>query len=705
MAERLAWPRRLQTRLRREAAFLPKRLVLVALLLLGLYLVLLVRTEYNTLYTRLGFVEARLKSKLIASYDAVERPAVPFAPLRLAIIKAKIQDENPYLSEREVATLVQMAIAAADAPIVRATPTPLSHVPATVNAAIVISTNLVVDTQAPVAVSTSPVYQDTPGFTLPPAIGLETGAKPTLQNPHQLPDQFNGNPPLTLPTAPVAAVQSLSLLSPAHPTATPGTAIAVAPKPDTSLGEGIASTQQAVSPVFGVATAVPSDTIAAVTQLAASKPSPRDTPLFTSIPTTPAMVLLATSLPAATWTPWPIPTPLTVTPLPVMPLPTVMQNPTVAGVQLFVTVTPLVLPPATALAIQTPNPVAPVSLLPTTVPTASAPQPPTPTQLPPLTATATTVILPTLTPTITARPWVDHLNAYVEGDKIYLEWPTALTTGIVGYNLYRQDIANGHDERINGAPIQSPSYIDTVALDGRQYLYRVTLIDQFAQESFPSQAVTVTVADRLPPQIPGNLLAQLVGEHVQLAWDANVEADLIGYNIYRDIQSPVGRSQGPLNGATLVMQSVYSDTILTNGQPYYYSLTAVDVAGNESALSPEVQIVSNKRSAPAPPSGLTAVFEDDDDNDDDEDNEDEINLKWQANQEADVIGYRLYRSTVLPVDTTTVAPLHQKPLLTTLRYKDEDLGRDTTYYYVVVAVAQDQTVSQPSAPVAVVVPK
>ena len=132
-------------------------------------------------------------------------------------------------------------------------------------------------------------------------------------------------------------------------------------------------------------------------------------------------------------------------------------------------------------------------------------------------------------------------------------------------------------------------------------------------------------------------------------------------------------------------------------------MTAVDAAGNESASSPEVQVASNHRGALAPPSGLTAVFADDDDDDDDEDNEDEINLKWQANQEADVIGYRLYRSTTLPVDTTT--PLHKKPLLTTLRYKDEDLARDTTYYYVVVAVAQAQTVSLPSAPVAVVVPK
>ena len=115
MAARRPWPRRLQTRLQREAAFLPKRLVLVALLLLALYLGLLFRMEYSTLYTRLGFVEVSLKSKLVANYDGGERPGAPIVPLRLAIIKAKIQDENPYLSEQEVAALVQVAKAASAA--------------------------------------------------------------------------------------------------------------------------------------------------------------------------------------------------------------------------------------------------------------------------------------------------------------------------------------------------------------------------------------------------------------------------------------------------------------------------------------------------------------------------------------------------------------------------------------------------------------
>lgn len=290
----------------------------------------------------------------------------------------------------------------------------------------------------------------------------------------------------------------------------------------------------------------------------------------------------------------------------------------------------------------------------------------------------------------------------MQGDKVYLEWPPATGAGIVGYNLYRQNVANGSVERMNAEPLRNAVYVDTVALDGNQYAYRVTTVDQRAQESPPSQAVTITVADHKPPRAPGTVLTQVDGAHIIFRWDANTESDFVGYNIYRDTQAPVARTQGALNGATLVTTPVYMDTLALNGQTYYYVVTAMDGAGNESAPSREVQVATIKM--PAPPSGLTATFEDDDDDDDDEDNEDEVNLKWQANQEATVVGYRLYRATALPVDTMA-APLHKKPLLTTVHYKDEDLARDVTYYYVVVAVDQDQNVSLPSEAVAVTVPK
>jgi hypothetical protein len=68
-----------------------------------------------------------------------------------------------------------------------------------------------------------------------------------------------------------------------------------------------------------------------------------------------------------------------------------------------------------------------------------------------------------------------------------------------------------------------------------------------------------------------------------LTWDANVETDLAGYNVYMGTQSGV-------YGAPISIGNTTSYTVgnLTGGRTYYFSLTAVDGAGNESERSAEV---------------------------------------------------------------------------------------------------------------------
>ena len=68
-----------------------------------------------------------------------------------------------------------------------------------------------------------------------------------------------------------------------------------------------------------------------------------------------------------------------------------------------------------------------------------------------------------------------------------------------------------------------------------------------------------------------------------LTWDANAETDLAGYNVYMGTQSGV-------YGAPISIGNTTSYTVgnLTGGRTYYFSLTAVDGAGNESERSAEV---------------------------------------------------------------------------------------------------------------------
>ncbi|UCH10733.1 MAG: VCBS repeat-containing protein, partial [Fidelibacterota bacterium] len=92
-----------------------------------------------------------------------------------------------------------------------------------------------------------------------------------------------------------------------------------------------------------------------------------------------------------------------------------------------------------------------------------------------------------------------------------------------------------------------------------------------------------------PPAVPTDLTATPGDQKVTLNWSANTEEDLVKYRIYSGTSSPASTLIDSVVGSVLVPpDTFYTDTELTNGQTYYYSITAVDTAGNESGNSAEV---------------------------------------------------------------------------------------------------------------------
>lgn len=94
--------------------------------------------------------------------------------------------------------------------------------------------------------------------------------------------------------------------------------------------------------------------------------------------------------------------------------------------------------------------------------------------------------------------------------------------------------------------------------------------------------------DHDPPAVPRGLTSITGDREVELRWFPNEEYDLEGYRIYRGDESEgfyrrIGWVWAHDPGS--VYQEFYIDSPLPNGETFYYAVSAVDYAGNESDLS------------------------------------------------------------------------------------------------------------------------
>lgn len=89
--------------------------------------------------------------------------------------------------------------------------------------------------------------------------------------------------------------------------------------------------------------------------------------------------------------------------------------------------------------------------------------------------------------------------------------------------------------------------------------------------------------DLTPPSAPRGVYTATGDNFVELAWFANPEPDVAGYNVFVS-SSYYGRYD--LIAST--SGSLFVDYGARNGETYYYAVSAYDFAGNESDLSKDV---------------------------------------------------------------------------------------------------------------------
>jgi chitodextrinase len=172
------------------------------------------------------------------------------------------------------------------------------------------------------------------------------------------------------------------------------------------------------------------------------------------------------------------------------------------------------------------------------------------------------------------------------------------------------------------------------------------------------------------PAVPTGLTATPVSDsQVNLSWNAATEfgGTVTGYDVYR--------------GGSLIATTAgtsYADTGLTGATSYTYSVAAYDAAGNVSAQSTPVTVITPDAQAPTVPTGLAATAV----------SGTQINLSWNASTASDgaIADYDVYRDGSLIATTDGTS------------YSDTGLTSGTTYSYAVDAVDTAGNTSAQSAP-------
>ncbi len=203
------------------------------------------------------------------------------------------------------------------------------------------------------------------------------------------------------------------------------------------------------------------------------------------------------------------------------------------------------------------------------------------------------------------------INIVVTEPAIVLSWtesppPAGATSG--GYRVYRAEMESDQEpapQDISQAKLKTPlvlagpsstnSFSDSDFEFGKTYLYTARSVAQFGEdsvESADSAPAVVTPRDTFPPAAPHGLEIAIVPAtpqapaYVELSWAISTEGDLAGYFVYRNDAED---TPGERVNTEILPSPAFRDISVVSGKRYFYRVSAVDRAGNESPKSSAVQ--------------------------------------------------------------------------------------------------------------------
>jgi fibronectin type 3 domain-containing protein len=209
--------------------------------------------------------------------------------------------------------------------------------------------------------------------------------------------------------------------------------------------------------------------------------------------------------------------------------------------------------------------------------------------------------------------------------------------------------------------------IEHTGLTNGKLLYYAVTAKNSAGESELSSVIGATPVAPVPAA-PTSVNASAANAAVALAWSPVSGAD--SYNVYWSKAAGVAPGAAGVTKIDKVAATSYAHTGLTNGDKYYYIVTAVNTGG-ESVASPEIS-ATPMPPAPGAPANFAATS-----------GNAQVQLTWSP--VTDATSYNVYWSK-----TAGVAPggagVTKIPDLKTTSYTQTDLINGDTYYYIVSAI-------------------
>jgi chitodextrinase len=259
-------------------------------------------------------------------------------------------------------------------------------------------------------------------------------------------------------------------------------------------------------------------------------------------------------------------------------------------------------------------------------------------------------------------------------DAIRLAW-SYKGKGAKGFKVERSTTGASWAE-VGTTGSAATSYTDTGLNESATYYYRVRAYRAkgYSGYSNTAQGNTGNNTDSAPPPTPADVIAPSVpngvtavtisATQVTVHWNASTDAGgsgLAGYRVYR---------AGTL--ITTTAATSYTDTGLSPGTQYCYTIRAYDGAGNASTASASACVTTQTPASttPAPPSNLAAMVV----------TPTYITLNWQDNSNNET-GFQIERA---PADSGPWSVVGTTGVDAT-SYVDNGLAPSTAYWYRVAA--------------------